>query len=323
MRTKLTLVVLLVMGAACGRAENLETVVTNQVTKAQEGSLEYLYSEEVEERKIEVRGRIEDSIRHAEVLLVDGENVMERIVHDDVLAIKVKVPGQIPQLSAPEPADLAVAEALRGGQWVIDPSGAPAEGSAGQAEETIGVDPLKDSANIFQYARLALGQAAGVIRFNADAIEYLPEEDPFPLPNERIQEERFDLIPPPLPRREGETLPGPSAFRKMSIYVVRNRVVRILEQIDVDSQTEIKRARQTGRNKFLLRLAQEVKQGRTDQKIRERLMSLEITTRGERLTVPVPNEGFIGNLRVLFGEKKEESTESQGETTAAPVLPTP
>lgn len=309
MRTKVStlLIVALMLGAGCGRAENFESLVIDQVTEAQEGSLEYLYTEKVEDRKVEVRGRIEDSIRHSEILVVDGSDVMQRVVYDDVLAVQVKVPDQVAQLSSPEPADLAAAEALRGGQWVIDPSGAPAEGSAGQEVENVGVDPLKDAASIFQYTRLGLGQAAGVITFNPDALGYLPAEDPFPQPNKRIQEKRFDLVPPPLPRREGETLPGPAAFRKMSIFVVKNRVVRILEQIDIDSQTEIKRARETGRNKFLLRLAQEVKQGRTDQRIRERRMSFEIIQQGEPLTVIVPKEGYVGNLRVLFGEKKEES----------------
>jgi hypothetical protein len=327
MRSKVStlfLVVLLGTGAACGRAENLETDVINRITRAQAGSLEYLYSEETQSQEVKVRGRIEDSVRHAEILMVDGESVMERVVHDDVLAIQVKVPDRIPQLSTPEPADLAVAEALRVGRWVIDPSGAPAEGSAGETVEIVGADPLRDAANVFQYARLSLGQAAAVIRFNPDAIEYLPEEDPFPQPNEQIQEERFDLLPPPLPRREGETLPGPASFRKMAVYTIRNRVVRILEQIDIESQTEIKRARQTGRNRFLLRLAEEVKRGRTDQKIRERHMSFEILSQGEALRVPVPNEGFIGNLRVLFGEKKEEEgIPSQAEPPVVPVPPSP
>lgn len=322
MRTKLSglLVVALLAMVACGREENIESFVIGQVTRAQEGSLEYRYTEETEDRTIEVRGQVEDSIRHSETLLVDGQNVMERVVHDDVLALQVKVPDQVPQLAAPDPADLAVAEALRGGQWVIDPSGAPAEGTAGESVESAGADPLKDAANVFQYVRLAISQAAAVIKFNPDAIEYLPEEDPFPQPNKRIQEERYDLIPPPLPTRQGETLPGPAAFRKMSIYLVKNRLVRILEQIDIESQAEIKRAAETGRNRFLLQLAREVKQGRTDQKVRERKMSFEIRNSGERLSVSIPLEGFAGNLRVLFGEKKEDEGQGQAEQPVAPPV---
>lgn len=315
--SKLLVVTLLVLTAACDREENVETFVVDRVTKAQEGSLQYLYTEEAEDRKVEVRGQIEDSIRHSETLLIDGQNVMERVVHDDVLALQVKAPDLVPQLAAPEPADLAVAEALRGGQWVIDPSGAPAEGSAGETVETAGADPLEDAAQVFQYTRLAISQSAFVVEFNEDALEYIPEDDPFPHPNEGIQEERYDLIPPAVPTRRGETLPGPAAFRKMSIYLVKNRLVRILEQIDIESQADIKRARETGRNKFLLQLADEVRRGRTDQKVRERKMSFEILGLGERLTVGIPLEGFAGNLRVLFG-RKEEGTPASGETPAAP-----
>lgn len=315
------LIVLLGISTACGEAENLEADLVRDIVRAQEESLSYIYLEEADGRTVEVKGKIEDSIRHSEVLLVDGQGIMERVVHDDALALNVKFPDQVAALSAPEPADLAVAEALRRGEWVIDPSGAPPEGSAGQTTENVGADALDDAANVFQYVQLAIGQAAGVIRFSADRIDYLPEEDPFPHPNEDLEEERFDLIPPPLPRRQGEISPGPAAFRRMSIYLVEGRVVRILEQIDIDTHPEIKRARETGRNRFLIGLAEEVKAGRTDQKIRERSMSFEIMDSGEPVTVTIPTEGFVGNLRVLFGERQTDQT--QGEPTSPPVVPAP
>jgi len=315
---------LIALGAACGgETENEETLVTARVDKTQEGSLEYTYTEETQVRKVEVRGQIEDSVRHSESLLVDGQPVMERIVRDDALAIKVLLPGEVPQLESPEAADLAAAEALRAGQWVIDPSGAPAEGSAGPPVGKVGADPLTDAASIFQYIRLAVSQAAGVIRFNPDAIEYVPQEDPFPAPSKRIGEDRFDLVPPPLPKREGDVPPGPAAFRKMSIYVAKGRLVRVLEQIDIDSQPEIKRARQTGRNKFLVSLAQNVKQGKGAERIDERKMAFEIISHGGPITVPVPGDGFIGNLSVLFGQKTNPRTANEGEPVPSSTLVPP
>jgi hypothetical protein len=316
--SNLILVTLLGLGAACGRPENLERRLIDLLTQAQEKSLAFEYVEEFGDRRTEVRGKVEDSIRYSESLIIDGNNVLERIVHDDVLAVQVKIVEHIPQILSPQPPDFGVAEVLKSGQWVIDPSGAPGEGSAGQTTENVGADPLKDAANVFQYARNAIGQAPEVIEFNPNALNYLPEEDPFPAPNEKIDELRYDLIPPPLPRREADPLPGPAAFRKMSIYTVKNRVVRIMEQIDIESQQEIKRALETGRNKFLIKLARDVKAGRTDQKIRERKMSFEILTSRGRIIVAVPSEGFVGNLRVLFGDTAG-ATPEDGEPPPIPL----
>ena len=317
------------LGTGCGRSENLSAEVTGYVTRAQRESLAYEYSESAERRNVQVKGTIEDSIRHSETMAVNGETVMERVVHDDLLALQVRVPDQLPQLAAPEPADVAVAEALRTGGWVIDPSGAPPEGAAGaQGIEVVGADPLADAASVFQYTRLAITQAVAVAKFTPEATDYILEDDPFPRPNKARGEERFDVFAPPLPRREGETLPGPASFRKMAIYVVKGRLSRILEQIDIDDQPEIKRARQTGRNKFLLKLANDVKTARAGQRIRERKMQFEIVSRGKRFSVKVPPEGFAGNLRVLFGPKTTDTATANADqpgptSTTSPPIPAP
>lgn len=304
------------LGTGCGRASTFEQELSRFMDATEASLVEYLYTERTGDgRTTEVRGRIEDSIRHSETLSIEGVSVMERVVYDDVLAVRVLAPDQVPQIASPAPADLAVAEALRGGQWVIDPAGAPQEGSTQDAPTNLGADPFKDATSVFQYARRSIDQAEGVFELNPDQLGYLAEEDPFPLPNERAGEIRFDIAPPPLPRRQEETLPGPPPFRKMSVYVLKDRVNRILEEIDIESQSDVKRAHETGRNEFFLRLAREVKVGRSSQPVRERTMSFEIASQGKPVALEVPQQGFIGNLRVLFGERKPA-------TPSVPGLPT-
>jgi hypothetical protein len=310
------------MGTACGGARNLEQELRGFVDATQESVIEYLYAETTDDdRNTEVRARIEDSIRHSETLSIGGVLVMERIVHDDALAVHVLAPDQVPQIASPDPADLAVAEALRAGQWIVDPAGAPPEGATDTEKENLGADPFKDATSVFQYARQAIDQAIGVFEFNPESLDYLAEQDPFPRPKERAGEKRFDLIPPPLPRREQEKLPGPAPFRKMAFYVMKNRVIRILEEIDIESQPDVKRAHETGRNPFFLRLAREVKLGKSSQPVRERTMSVEIISMGRARPLDVPQQGSIGNLRVLFGEKKQTVPTTPGQTP--PGLPVP
>lgn len=303
---------------ACGSQQNIERELTRLLDATEAEMVQFQYTEGVEGKKTEVTGRIEDSIRHSETLTLDGATVMERVVYDDVLAIHVLLPDQVPQIASPAPADSSVAQALRSGLWVIDPAGAPPEESQNEVAKTLGADPFQDATSVFQYTRRAIDQASGVFSFNPDSVGYLREDDPFPFPNERSGERRFDIAPPPLPRREEEKLPGPAPFRKMAVYVLHGRVTRILEEIDIESQADVKRAHETGRNEFFLQLARQVKQGRSSEQVRERAMFFEILSRGKFLPLEIP-QGLTGNLRVLFGEKKAAALPEQ--SPAVPVPP--
>jgi hypothetical protein len=313
----------MVLVPACGRSENLEQELSRFMNAAEGTIVEYRYTEALDNQRTEVVAKIEDSIRHSEILSIDGVAVIERVVYDDLLAVRVMVPDKVPQLASPDPADLVVADALRGGQWVIDPAGAPPEGAAQAGSERLGVDPFKDATSVFQYARLSLEQAAEVFEFNPDRLDYLAEDDPFPKPNEEANERRFDIGPPPLPRREGEALPGAAPFRKMSFYVLKNRVIRIIEETDIESQADVKRAHETGRNQFFLRLARDVKLGRSSEPVRERSMLFEILAFGTAGPLQIPQQGVTGNLRVLFGEKKDEGPSEPGTPTQPPGVPVP
>lgn len=317
MRRVIVILCLLALGPSCGASESARDSVLRYVSRIERDSYQYIYQEKTKNFETEVRGRVEDTVRHSEILLVKGSVVMERVVLDDLMAIQVSAPDLVPDLKTVQPPDIPVADALRSGQWVIDPAGAPpVDTSIDLERSSIGLDPLKDAAEIFQYLRLAIQQAAGVGLFNPDAIEYQAKEDPFPHPKKNIGEERFDLIPLPLPTRAGGQLPGVGPFRKMSFYVIKGKLVRVLEEIDLEGHIDFVRARQTGRNRFHLELLRDLRAGRGTEVIRNREMSFELLSQGQELTIEAPVQGFSGNLQVLFAPKKQPSQAAQ-----SPQLP--
>jgi hypothetical protein len=309
------IICLMALLSACGKSQSPRDSVLRHIERVERGSHQYVYKEKTKDLETEVRGRVEDTIRHSEILLVEDATVMERVIRDDVMAIKVSLPDLVPNLNTADPADIPVANALRSGQWVIDPAGAPAVDTSVDVEGTgLGQDPLVDAAEVFQYMRLALRQSVGVVIFNPDAIEYQSGEDPFPAPKKEIGEERLDLLRPPLPTRAGGQLPGVAPFRKMSFYVNKGRLIRVLEKIDLEGHEDLKRARQTGRNRFHLELLRDLRAGRGPEVIRNREMSFELLSQGQELTIDPPIEGLTGNLRVLFAPKKQPAA-------APPQLP--
>lgn len=299
-------VMVLSVGVGCRPNESPRDAVTKYVSGIERDSYQYVFRAKTTDLETEVRGRVEDTIRHTETLLVAGSKVMERVTLDDLMAVQVSAPDLVPNLNAAQPPDIPVANALRSGQWVIDPAGAPTMETNVDAERgKDGVDALAEAAEIFQYLRHAIQQAQGVGLFNPDSTDYRAKEDPFPRAKKDIGEERFDLIRPGLPARRGGQLPGVATFRKMSFYVVKGKLLRVLEKIDLQGHEEFVRARQTGRNKFHLEMLRDLSAGRGPEVIRVREMSFELLSQGQKVTIDPPTEGFTGNLRVLFAPKKE------------------
>lgn len=242
---------------ACGeKATGPRDDLLGFIAKTEKVPRRFVYTDEdVKARKVTVEGVVQDDFRHKERLSVAGAPAVDSIVSDDTLALLVRNPDELgrlvnPKPPTPDPEDpltsVDTLALLRTGSWVVDPAGAPpldakpVTDELGREKESIGEDPLKDSLDVFIYVRKAIASSPGVVRFNEDSPDYKPSEDPFPKPNEKVKERRYDLLRPslPLPQFEGagagrSNLPGAQHLRKLSVYVdERGYIVRVVEQID-------------------------------------------------------------------------------------------
>lgn len=326
MNSARALVALAVFAAllGCGRTDTDAEELRGFMARTEPLSAEFVYLEEAPAGGVEVRGRIEDAFRHSSELLLEDVLVVERVVNDDAMAIRVHDPSKLHAFAAAlaDPADFSVAAALTAGRWVVDPAGAPALKPA-EDIENVGADPMRDALSVFVYAKQALEEAVGVRQFNPDALDYRPEDDPFPQPLQKSGEDRYDIQRPPLPRRQTGQQRGVGTphFRKMSFYVKDGSVHKVLEEVDIEGHEEFRRALRSGRPKFLLRLLDELRAGRTAETIRVRRMSLAFTSLGERVSVELPPDSFTGNLRGLFGSDGAVTLIGRGVTSPVPRAP--
>lgn len=295
---------LLLPAAACLRDEESGTQVRSLLESIGESSREYVYRELSKDLSVEVQGSVEDSFRNQATLLVNDIQVLNRVISDDALAVQVIAQAALPQLGAG-----SVADALRAGQWVIDPEGAPPVTSP--SAQTPEADPIKQLDNALHVVAYLKGVANGrIVRFNPDAVGYIRSQDPFPHPDRDAGEVRFDLVPPDLPRRsEAQQLPGTAAFRRLSLYVKDGALVRVFEQISIDNHPEVKRARETGRNQTLLKNIDAVKAGQGPERVRERAMQWEILSLAKPVSVTLPTAALTGDLRALFGSAPKQANQ--------------
>jgi hypothetical protein len=224
-------------------------------------------------RETEVQGLVEDDLRYKARVSVGGVAVLDEVVSDDALAVRLIQPSALadflrrptekgkggsgvgsaepgaPEAPTPigsddDPPDPAAA--LRSRRWVLDKAGAPAVFSANPAEERgLGEDPVLDSLDIFAHVERAIDEADYIAEFNEESIEpvYRKDEDPFDKPEKGSEVIRYDFAAPKLPKasdRAGGNQVTPDArhFRKMAVYVKDNRVLQVSEVIDVTARLD-------------------------------------------------------------------------------------
>lgn len=307
MKRSLALVLaLVVLGTGAGCGETVEPIdeVLEAIDRTERLSKEIDYAETTSSRTHDVLVRLEDAFRYEVEAAVDGRRLLHEVVRDDSLALRVTAPELF------NPGDgTPVGEMLAEGVWVQDPAGAPPIYIVGREEgeregrlgaPQVGRDPISDALNVFEYVRGAIQQSDGVSRFNPDSPTYIPSEDPFRGFVEGDEEagiERFDVARVPLPRTpESGQIPGSEAFRKMAIYVRDGRVVRVLEEIDVEGHERFVDARRDGGPEFLFDLLEGVKEGRGDEEVRPREMAVRFDRLGERVQVSEPGDVRVANL---------------------------
>jgi hypothetical protein len=187
---------------------------------------------------VQVRGLLEDDFRYKARMSVDGQDVLDEVVNDDALAVRFLDPSFVSKFTSREGGDVNIKTALSARYWVTDPVGAPSIGDAAVADRTIGIDPIVDSLSAVDYAVDAVAAAKGVFKWNAERLDYRPNEDPFPRPAQGSGVTRWDIEPPDMPRADAidtgqsnASLARTPQFRKMAIYVKNGKVVQIREQI--------------------------------------------------------------------------------------------
>lgn len=203
------------------------------------------------ELTIGVQGLVEDDFRFKAKVLGNEEEVFEQVVYDDALAVRFLQPEFMSLLldkNRAAGADLTtdvegmtVLDALRTRRWVFDPTGAPALTRGTVDVDDIGDDPVFDALTALDYVEQAVIESAGVQLWDEDALNptYLRSEDTFPKPDSDSGVKRFDLIRPsqPIPGSRGGTgevnLPSTRHFRRMAIYVKDERILRVIEHVDI------------------------------------------------------------------------------------------
>lgn len=303
---RLVLLALLValVGAACSNPEEDADELRSFIRLSERVPRAFTYTVAEEDAAYEVEAKIEDELRHAMVLTYDGREVMDYVVRDDALAVRIRDQEFASRL-ANVLGDPVVDEALKAGRWVIDPAGAPpligAEVRAGQ--ETSG-NPFRDARDAIRSVEEAMGSSRRIREFTLDDVEYRSQLDPWRYPAGE-DEVRYDLQRPLLPTNEAQTVQGSgdigtSQFRKMSVFVDKRRITQICSVIDVRGHEEFRELRRRGldSNPFLAQLLRRIERKETALPIEERYAVAAIVY-GEDASVDAPTDAVTGKLEAF------------------------
>jgi len=268
-----------------------------------------------------VKGVVEDDVRRQARVEIAGTPAMDSVTRDDALAVRFFGPGDLlagltrldDGAEVIPPGGGPVLDALGAGQWVRDPSGNPVIFQGAATEQQLGEDPIADATDVLDYVEDVIREMP-LVELNTDAIEYRPEDDPFPVPSDQSGTTRYDFVRPPLPRAAetggaSGSLPGERHFRRMAVYVKAGLVTRVLEEIDVegvlDDIAENYGIRLPGTPQQQVAGAiaaiNEVRLAEgTLNVIRVRRMSLDIFEVGAPHQVEMPADAVEGDLSVLI-----------------------
>ncbi|MCA1839930.1 MAG: hypothetical protein ABR507_04205 [Actinomycetota bacterium] len=319
--------------AACTQASKERLNVLRFIDTTERLTRDFIYTHKgVSGPRVVIEGKVEDGLRFEEVLRIGQTDLMDQIVDDDAVALRLMAADSLPGLATA--VNPTVAGSLRQGQWVIDPSGAPSfrKPSVDSTNDEIGKDPLRDAIDYLNYVRSAVNVAADVKIYQSEDIDpaYKVIEDHFPKPKVKQGERRYDLIRPGLPRFSGAQSAGGGQansaqiqnFRKMAIFVKNGVIEKILEEIDVVGHKDFVEARRS-KQKYLLQLESRILKGQTQNKIHPRVTSMIFKNVGTRLVVRKPEAGLIASLRELFGAPDQAGAFRLTGLSANPQSPEP
>src|SRR5581483_6119823 len=305
--------------AACNGATDAEKRLRTALRNTEKLSNTFLYTETVHDtagdHETDVRGLVEDDFRYKARLSEDGKPVLDEVVSDDALAVRFLDPARMSRFLRKPAVTGPAAALLATRRWVLDPAGAPAEFATAGTDRTLGHDPIADARNVFAYVEQAMNEAARVVEFNPESLEYRKDEDPFPAPAKHSGVTRYDLVRPNLPKASqtgggpNQVTPDARHFRKLSVYVKDKRVIKVVEKIDVESRlkdlSEIYDTRfPTDRSKAELAVVavealNAIRTGQGQDPIRLRDMEFAVKDLGSDVKVDLPADTTKASLGLL------------------------
>ncbi|HEX9970062.1 MAG TPA: hypothetical protein VGB03_07975 [Acidimicrobiales bacterium] len=317
----------------CGKSEAADEEVRDAIRRTARLAMRFDYSDQSGEQAVAVQGVVEDDFRYRTRLALNGSPVLDQVVNDDAIALRVLQPEFTSKLVVPGPGTVdapagkatvkvPVTEALSKGSWVIDRQGAPSMVATEAAFERAGADPVFDALTALRYIERAIDDVPFVRRFNPEALDYKPAEDPFPHPPEGSGIRRFDYQRPGLPRRQSaagsgnEAVPELRHFRRLSVYIKDGLVVEVLEEIDVETRLrELARIydadlsgsspREQAQIAVAAINALRVGQGKPPMRIRS--MSLRLAELGKPQKVELPADALQGPIELLNTRARAEA----------------
>lgn len=331
---------------ACGEGEAADDEVREAIRRTEKLARRFQYTDQSGGQGVLVQGVIEDDFRYRTRLSLNEESVVEQVVNDDAIALRIFKPEFVEKLVVKRPdtvrvptgtgnATVAVpiSEALGLGRWVVDRRGAPTIEPSEKDNDRLGLDPMFDALTVLRYAERAINEVPFVRRFNPEALDYKPAEDPFPHPPEGSGIKRYDYQRPGLPRRAqaaaggNEAVPELRHFRRLSLYVKDGIIVEMFEEIDVET-----RLRELGRiydvdfgdvppseaARVAVDAINALRRGQGKEPMRVRSMSLRLTEFGKVEKVELPPDAITGPVQLVAAEARADTAGSTTTTTAPP-----
>jgi hypothetical protein len=294
----------------------------------------------------DVRGLVEDDFRYKARVALDGRPVLDEVVSDDAIAVRFLEPSSMGRfLRKPDsarqsgsgvggsdgvpagdgtgiqfgtvatPGEPAAADVLASRRWLLDPAGAPSAFFSANTNQKLGDDPIADSRAVFAYVDRAINEAVRVTEWNPESLEYRRDEDPFETPKDGSGVTRYDLERPKLPKASqtgtgaNQVTPDTRHFRKMSIYVKDERIIRVVEKIDVESRlddlekiydTKFPADRQPAEVAIIaVEALNVIRTGQGQDPIRMRDMEFSLKDLGTDVKVDMPTETIKGSAALL------------------------
>ena len=333
--------------SGCRGATDAEKRLREALRNTEKLSNTFLYKETVHGRagahETDVRGLVEDDFRYKARVALDGKPVLDEVVSDDAIAVRFLEPGAMTRFlrksttarqsgsgvggsaPAPEPAadaggdappgEPSAAEVLTTRRWLLDPAGAPAAFASADTDQKLGDDPIADARAVFAYVERAIGQAVRIVEFNPESLDYRRDEDPFETPKDGSGVIRYDFERPNLPKASetgsgaNQVTPDTRHFRKMSVYVKDERIIRVVEKIDVESRlddlAEIYDTRfptdrpQSEVAAIAVEALNVIRTGQGQDPIRMRDMEFSLKDLGTDVKVDMPTDTMKGSLALL------------------------
>lgn len=297
---------------ACNRVD-YPKILRNRVTRSGNLARMFTFTTVGKADAYTVRGRVEDDLRYGMELSYQGRPIMEYVIRDDSLSVRLR-DAEFGKRLANTLGDPVVDAALKEGRWVTDPSGAPPliRTNTRSAQDLTG-DPFEDARDVLDFVIKAMGTARDVRLFTLDDVEYRSQLDPWEYPHEEREEIRYDLRRPLLPTSQAAAGTGaatgsigPPQFRKTSVFVRKGKVDKICSLIDVQGHEEFIALRQRGlrSNPYLADLLEQIEKGTTPVPIEPRYIVADIRY-PSALSVDAPGDAITGRLETFQSALKQ------------------